>query len=249
MMCGRLSQYRGIHDFVAALGMPGAMVNRVGEQALGCYNAAPTMQLALLHVAGDTLHADTVRWGWRPHWAKDRTVPINARIEKVAHGPFYRQIWPHRAICPIDSWFEWVDEGSPKKQPYLIRHRDGSPIFCTSIGQLPGLDEGHGQSDGFVIITANAQGGMVDIHDRRPVVLSPERAREWLDPATPGERAEQMALQQGETAEAFEWFKVGTAVGNVRNHGAQLLEPLADTVSGEVSQANNDLMSIGPLHE
>lgn len=174
MMCGRLSQYRGIHDFVAALGMPGAMVNRVGEQALGCYNAAPTMQLALLHVAGDTLHADTVRWGWRPHWAKDRTVPINARIEKVAHGPFYRQIWPHRAICPIDSWFEWVDEGSPKKQPYLIRHRDGSPIFCTSIGQLPGLDEGHGQSDGFVIITANAQGGMVDIHDRRPVVLSPK---------------------------------------------------------------------------
>lgn len=95
-MCGRLSQYRGIHDFVAALSMPGALINNVGDQPLGRYNAAPTMQLALFHVAEDKLHADAVRWGWRPHWATDRAAPINARVEKVAHGPFFRQIWPHR---------------------------------------------------------------------------------------------------------------------------------------------------------
>lgn len=47
------------------------------------------------------------------------------------------------------------DEGGPKKQPYLIRHRDGSPILCASIGQLPAPD--HGEHDGFVIITADAQ--------------------------------------------------------------------------------------------
>lgn len=225
-MCGRLSQYRGIHDFVAALSMPGAWQNNVGDQPLGHYNAAPTMQLALLHSADNQLHADPVRWGWRPHWAKDRAAPINARVEKVAHGPFFRQIWPHRAICPIDNWLEWVDEGGSKKQPYLIRHRDGSPILCASIGQLPGPDEGTGEHDGFVIITADAQGGMVDIHDRRPVVLTPELAREWLDPATPKERAEQMALHQGELSELFEWFRVSSAIGNVRNHGAELIEPL-----------------------
>ncbi|MBB1612809.1 hypothetical protein A9978_10170 [Pseudomonas sp. UMC65] len=225
-MCGRLSQYRSIHDFVAVLTMPGALINNVGDQPLGRYNAAPTMQLALFHVAEDKLHADAVRWGWRPHWATDRAAPINARVEKVAHGPFFRQIWPHRAVCPIDNWFEWVDEGGPKKQPYLIRHRDRSPILCASIGQLPDPDEGHGEHDGFVIITADSAGGMVDIHDRRPVVLAPDLAREWLDPATPKERAEQMALHQGEAAEAFEWFRVSPAVGNVRNHGAELIERL-----------------------
>ena len=67
---------------------------------------------------------------------------------------------------------------------------------------------------------------MVDIHDRRPVVLSPELAREWLDPATPKERAEQIVLQQGGPAEIFEWFKVSPAVGNVRNQGAELIVPL-----------------------
>ncbi|MGR3967903.1 DUF159 family protein, partial [Pseudomonas sp. 910_23] len=30
-MCGRLSQYRGIHEFVAALSMPNALANSVGD--------------------------------------------------------------------------------------------------------------------------------------------------------------------------------------------------------------------------
>ncbi|MDQ0667788.1 hypothetical protein QF039_002088 [Pseudomonas sp. W2I6] len=34
-MCGRLSQYSGIHDFVAALSMPNALANSVGELPLG----------------------------------------------------------------------------------------------------------------------------------------------------------------------------------------------------------------------
>jgi putative SOS response-associated peptidase YedK len=54
---------------------------------------------------------------------------------------------------------------------------------------------------------------MVDIHDRQPVTFNSELAREWLDPVTPNERAEQMVLVQGEPAEAFECFNVG----NVRN--------------------------------
>ena len=64
---------------------------------------------------------------------------------------------------------------------------------------------------------------MVDIHDRRPVVLTPDLAREWLDPATHKERDEQMVLHQGETSDVFEWFKVDSAVGNVRNKDADLI--------------------------
>ena len=140
-MCGRLTQYRGIHDFVAALSMPNPMVNTTGDLPFERYNVAPTTQVALLHMDGDTLRADRVRWGWRPFWAKDRAAPINARVEKVAHGPFFRNAWPHRAITPIDNWFEWVDEGGPKKQPYLIRRKDGAPILCAAIGKFPAEEE------------------------------------------------------------------------------------------------------------
>lgn len=55
------------------------------------------------------------------------------------------------------------------------------------------------------------------------MVLDPALAGEWLDPATPKERAEQMMLHQGDGPEVFEWFKVGTALGNVKNHGESLI--------------------------
>lgn len=116
-MCGRLSQYRGIHDFVETLSLPEAWKNNVGDQQLGRYNVAPTTPVAVLRVDEAGPRADLVRWGWRPHWATDRAAPINARVEKVAHGPFFRSIWPNRAITPIDGWYEWVNEGGPKKQP------------------------------------------------------------------------------------------------------------------------------------
>ncbi|WP_347900697.1 SOS response-associated peptidase family protein [Pseudomonas purpurea] len=229
-MCGRLSQYRGIRDFVATLSMPNALVNTVGDQPLGQYNAAPSTPLALLHLEGETLHADRVRWGWHPRGAKDRTTPINTRVEKIAHGAYFRAIWPHRAILPIDNWFEWVYEGGAKKQPYLIRRRDRAPILCASIGQYPAGGREPRDDDGFVIFTPDSEGGMVDVHDRRPVVLSPELAREWLNLATPKDRAEQIVAHLGEPIEAFEWFKVGMAIGNVRNLGAGLLKEVGPIV-------------------
>lgn len=221
-MCGRLSQYTGLHEFVDALSMPNVLVNLVGEQPER-YNVAPSTAVTTLRLEGDALVAQAIRWRWRPFWARDRAAPINARAEKVATSRFYNSAWRHRALCPVSGWFEWVAEGGPRKQPFHIQHRDGSPILCAAIGQFPGLDDEPGEQHGFVIITADSAGGMVDIHDRRPVVLSPELAREWLDPATPPERAEQIVLMQGEPAEAFAWYAVDPAVGNVRNQGPHLV--------------------------
>ncbi|PMY37296.1 hypothetical protein C1Y35_19605 [Pseudomonas sp. GW456-L14] len=113
-----------------------------------------------------------------------------------------------------------------------MRRRDGPPSFCASIGQLPTRDNAPCEHDGFVIITADAQGGMVDIHDRRPVVLSTDLAREWLDPMTSLERAEQMVLHQCEPSEAFEWYRVNQAVGNSKNQGNQLIARIEGTCPG-----------------
>ncbi|HCF1730115.1 SOS response-associated peptidase [Pseudomonas aeruginosa] len=223
-MCGRLSQYSGLHEFVSVLNLPNILTNLVGEQPQR-YNVAPSTQVTTLRLEGDALVAQAIRWGWRPFWARDRVAPINARAEKIAHGRFFSAAWKHRALTPVSGWFEWVDGGEGRKQPFHIQHADCSPILCAAIGQFPGLDDEQDERHGFVIITADSAGGMVDIHDRRPVVLSPDLAREWLDPATPPERAEQIVLLHGEPSEAFTWYAVDPAVGNVRNQGAHLIEP------------------------
>ena len=62
-MCGRLSQYRGIHDFVETLSLPEAWRNNVGDQPLGRYNVAPTTPVAVLRVDDTGPRADLVRWG------------------------------------------------------------------------------------------------------------------------------------------------------------------------------------------
>ncbi len=38
-----------------------------------------------------------------------------------------------------------------------------------------------------------------------------------------------MVLLQGEPTEAFEWFTVDRAVGNVRNQGPELIETIEDS--------------------
>ncbi|WP_176072127.1 hypothetical protein [Paraburkholderia phenazinium] len=40
------------------------------------------------------------------------------------------------------------------------------------------------EGDGFVIVTAAADAGLVNIHDRRLMVVTADVAPEWLDPAT-----------------------------------------------------------------
>lgn len=97
-------------------------------------------------------------------------------------------------------------------------------MFFGALAQArPGLDEQ--DSDGFVIITASCDQGMVDIHDRRPLVLSPEQAREWLDPDLSPAQTEEIARGRSRPEDDFEWYAVGKEMGNVKNQGAQLLLP------------------------
>lgn len=55
-----------------------------------------------------------------------------------------------------------------------------------------------------MIITASSDQGMVDIHDRRPVVLAPEHAREWLDTSLERKLAEELVLENCQSTDEFE---------------------------------------------
>lgn len=225
-MCGRFAQYKSLADYLRELDSEEEVIGGWEDTPLERYNVAPSTQVLLLRSTAGGLVTAPVRWGWMPAWAKGKMPPpINARVEKVAEGKYFRQIWPHRGLVAADGWYEWVkDETDPKhKQPYFIRRLDGAPCFFAAIGQFPEDGSEPREGDGFVIITADAEGGMVDVHDRRPVVLTPDLAREWLDPATTLRRAEQLVLHQGRPAGEFEWFRVDKAVGNVRNQGASLI--------------------------
>lgn len=53
-----------------------------------------------------------------------------------------------------------------KKRPYFIHRVDGQPIFMAAIGSIP-FERGD-EAEGFLIVTAAADKGLVDIHARGP---------------------------------------------------------------------------------
>ncbi len=75
-------------------------------------------------------------------------------------------------------------------------------------------------------MTAAADQGLVDIHDRRPLVLSTEAAREWMRQDIGGKEAEEIAVDVAIPADKFIWHAVTRAVGNVKNQGAELIDPV-----------------------
>ena len=81
---------------------------------------------------------------------------------------------------------------------------------------------------GFVIVTEDCEGGMVDIHDRRPVVLEPSDALRWIDAGTPVEEAAHIAQTHSLPSQAFTWWRVDRAVNRVdpNNNGRELITPI-----------------------
>lgn len=235
-MCGRFVQYEGMAIFIEELSPQIELFSGYDALPIDRYNIAPSTLAQLMHAAEDGLHIDAIKWGWAPFWPKGkRPDPINARVETVTTGRFFKRLWPNgRALVPSEGWYEWVkDPDDPtRKQPYFIRLKSQKPMFFGALAQVhPGLDPDEGE--GFVIITAASDQGMVDIHDRKPLVLTPEHAREWIEPGlTPG-RAEEIAQERCQPVDDFEWFRVGTSVGNVRNQGADLIIPILDSEQSE----------------
>lgn len=79
---------------------------------------------------------------------------------------------------------------------------------------------------GRAVVTGESNQVMVDIHDRRCLVLQPDSIREWLSEDTSSERASEIAHKCALLESDFDWHKVDNAVGNIHNQGKVLTEPV-----------------------
>ncbi|MBN7120298.1 DUF159 family protein [Erwinia billingiae] len=226
-MCGRFTQYRTREEYLKEFADEVERQIAHDHEPIGRYNVAPGTRVLLLNQRDDKLHLDPVHWGYGPEWW-DKAPLINARVETAATGRMFKPLWNHgRAIVMADGWYEWKRDGS-KKQPYFIYHESGRPIFFAAIGKAPYDKES--DNEGFVIVTAESDKGLVDIHDRRPLVIEPKSIMEWLDPETSSERASEIAKDESVSADEFTWHPVAKTVGNVKNQTADLIEEIDEPV-------------------
>ena len=222
-MCGRFVQSMTREDYLALLADEAELDIPYDPEPIGRFNVAPSTKVLLLSERDEKLHLDPVIWGYAPGWW-DKAPLINARSETAATSRMFKPLWQYgRAICFADGWYEWKKEGDTK-QPYFIHRADGQPIFMAAIGSAP-FERGD-EAEGFLIVTAAADKGLVDIHDRRPLVLLPEAAREWMRQDVGGKEAAEIAADGVVPADKFIWHAVTRVVGNVKNQGAELITPI-----------------------
>jgi putative SOS response-associated peptidase YedK len=184
-----------------------------------------------------------VTWGLVPSWAKDPKIGsrmINARMETVAEKPAFRRAFERRrAILPADGYYEWYQPedgprtkaGKVRKQPFFIRPRDGSILAMAGLYEL-WRDPTKADDDPArwlwtcTVITTDAEDDLGRIHDRVPLMLTPDRYDAWLDPENHDHEA-LLGLLQPATPGLLEAYPVSTLVSNVANNGPELVEPLA----------------------
>jgi putative SOS response-associated peptidase YedK len=134
-----------------------------------------------------------------------------------------------RVIIPAGGWYEWSLENG-KKQPWYITRKANEPIFMAGLTNFwPDVEQT--VETGFVIVTEDSGAGMVDVHDRRPVVLESEDALGWMDPDTPTEEAAHIAQTKSLPTEEFMWWKVDRAANRADpyNNGKHLLAPVSES--------------------
>jgi putative SOS response-associated peptidase YedK len=163
------------------------------------------------------------RWGLVPSWSKDPEggpKPINARAEGISAKPMFRGALRHgRCLIPASGFFEWKTTGKTKT-PFFIRPINGGIfIFAGLMDHWMGPD---GELDTCAIVTTDANSLMQPLHARMPVFLDPQAAGAWLDPEN---RHPEDLLKQS-PPDAMEAWRVGSAVGNVRNDFSGLIEPV-----------------------
>lgn len=247
-MCGRFVSARQRQELIDEFLVE---TDHVAGDVAPDYNVAPTDSIyAVLTRDGDgpapgrsaqatgrpARQLRRVRWGLVPSWAKDPSAGsrmINARAETVAAKPSFRAAFARRrCLIPADGYYEWRALGGgsrPPKQPYYIHRADGRGMAFAGLYELwrdRALPEDHPGSWLWtaVIITTRATDDLGHIHDRMPMVVSPDRWAEWLDPAVARVPLEAMVPA---SSSGLETRPVSTAVNSVRGDGPDLIAPVA----------------------
>lgn len=191
------------------------------------FNVAPSQPIPVVRLANGVRQFALVRWGLLPAWVKDPksfALLINARGESVLDKPAFRNAMKYRrCLIPADGFYEW-QAGGGRKQPYFIRLKSGAPMAFAGLWECWTGPNGE-ELETAAIVTTDANRALGHIHDRMPVVLSPDAFDLWLNCA--GVDAQTAAaLIAPAPADLFEAYPVSTDVNRVANDNAKLLEPV-----------------------
>jgi len=134
------------------------------------FNIAPTQNIPVLQSSKTLVQ---MKWGIVPSWAQDKsTALINARSESVREKRSFKTSFSQRrCLIPADGFYEWTKIG---KKPHLFTLGGGQPFviggFWEEVEKIPRC----------CLLTTSANAVLEPIHNRMPVIISPNDWDEWF---------------------------------------------------------------------
>ncbi|CAO3587469.1 unnamed protein product [Absidia cylindrospora] len=178
-----------------------------------------------------------MKWGLIPFFSKTMPdmQPINARDDTLLEGsPMYDKAKnDKRCIVVADGFYEWKKLGNGKKTPYYTKRKDGQLMLFAGL-----YDISHPQDwdqdtlYSTTIVTTGPSSFFSFLHDRMPVILEQDEARQWLDPSLPwsSSLAKLIKPYQGD----LDCYQVTDKVGPVSNESPDFIIPV-DSLKGSIS--------------
>lgn len=228
-MCGRYGIARLTwKEVIEALGLTGLSVPASNLEPR--YNIAPTQLAPVILSDRHELRCAMARFGLVPEWFNKpledlKFATFNAKSEEVTEKASYRgPLKAQRCVIPAQFFYEWQGKG----KPWLIAQRDDRPFFMAGLWTAwRGFSKGQAvEFYSFTVLTVAANEVMSDIYKRMPVILQPEDYETWLKADVP----EALGVAGQYPSQLLKVHQVGPEVGNVRNEGPQLAEPLIRTL-------------------
>lgn len=131
----------------------------------------PTNTAPILKAEGSQLGADLAIWSFPKFDGKG--VIINARSETAEQKKMFREsLLTRRCVIPSTGFYEWSQD--ERKQKYLFRLPDTTALYMAGFyNELKGERR-------YVILTADANSSISDVHNRMPVVLDRSSLIDWV---------------------------------------------------------------------
>ena len=228
-MCGRYASFLPAEAIARIFGTVNPLPNLAPT-----WNMAPTMDAPVVRLRrkNDGRHLDVLKWGLVPYFTKDlkkARKPINARSESIARSGMFKDAFARRrCLVPAPIYYEWRDDPDGKT-PFAVARIDGDPVAFAGIWEKWRSPENE-ELQTFATITTNANRQLSAIQDRMPVIVERQDWPLWLgeidgDPAS---------LLRPAPEDVLRLWQVGKAVGNVKNDGAELIEPAEPAMTAAI---------------
>lgn len=227
-MCGRIALFTPPARLARFL--DAALAAGLNPEVAPSWNVGPQRTLFAVTEGDDERRTlDQYRWGLVPHWAKDPSIAnklFNARAETIREKPSFRSGFAHHpCVIPVDGFYEWDHRDGKGKQPHYFHRVDDEPLLLAGITAQwrdPAVSDGPSLRT-CTVITTTPSTDVDGIHDRMPVVLAKDDVALWLDVHEAPELRQHLLVPA--PAGTLTHYGVGSAVGNVRNNGPELIVP------------------------